>query len=96
MKKRTWLSALLAVALLVSMLVVPSASAAGNTAFTDITDPDQANAAEMLRLLFHPLGQRLYQPGRLHHGGRLRRRRWRELHGGYPPHHGRGRRFLPA
>ena len=51
MKKRTWLSALLAVALLVSMLVVPSASAAGNTAFTDITDPDQANAAEMLRLL---------------------------------------------
>ena len=51
MKKRTWLSALLAVALLVSMLVVPSASAAGNSAFTDITDPDQANAAEMLRLL---------------------------------------------
>lgn len=51
MKKRTWLSVLLAVALLVSMLVVPSASAAGNTAFTDITDPDQANAAEMLRLL---------------------------------------------
>ena len=51
MKKRTWLSALLAVALLVSMLVMPSASAAGNSAFTDITDPDQANAAEMLRLL---------------------------------------------
>ena len=51
MKKRTWLSALLAVALLVSMLVVPSASAAGNSAFTVITDPDQANSAEMLRLL---------------------------------------------
>ncbi len=51
MKKRTWLSALLAVALLVSVLVLPSASAAGGTAFTDINDPAQANAAEMLRLL---------------------------------------------
>lgn len=51
MKVRKWLSALLAVALLVGMMVLPSASAAGSTAFTDITDPDQANAAEMLRLL---------------------------------------------
>ena len=51
MNVRKWLSALLAVALLASMLVLPSASAAGNTAFTDITDPEQANAAELLRLL---------------------------------------------
>ncbi|WP_297290566.1 S-layer homology domain-containing protein [uncultured Flavonifractor sp.] len=51
MKVRKWLSTLLAAALLVGMMVLPPASAAGNSAFTDITDPAQANAAEMLRLL---------------------------------------------
>ena len=51
MKVRKWLSTLLAAALLVGMMILPPASAAGNSAFTDITDPAQANAAEMLRLL---------------------------------------------
>lgn len=51
MKVRKWLSALLAAALLAGMMILPPASAAGNSAFTDITDPAQANAAEMLRLL---------------------------------------------
>ena len=51
MKVRKWLSTLLVAALLVGMMILPPASAAGNSAFTDITDPAQANAAEMLRLL---------------------------------------------
>ena len=51
MKKRTWLSALLTAALLVGLLILPPAAAAGGSAFTDITDPAQADAAETLRLL---------------------------------------------
>lgn len=51
MNRKKWLSALLAAALLVGMFLFPTASAAGNSAFTDITDPNQANAAETLRLL---------------------------------------------
>ena len=50
MKVRKWLSGLLAAALLAGLLVLPS-SAAGKAGFSDITDPKQANAAEMLRLL---------------------------------------------
>lgn len=50
MKVRKWLSGLLVAALLAGLLILPS-SAAGKTGFTDITDPKQANAAEMLRLM---------------------------------------------
>lgn len=51
MKVRKWLSALLAAAILAGMLVLPSSAAAGGSGFTDITDPDQANAAELLRVM---------------------------------------------
>ena len=50
MNLRHWLSALLAVVLLAGMLVFPAA-AVGSSRFTDIPDPVQADAAEMLRLL---------------------------------------------
>ena len=51
MRLRKWLSALLAAAILAGMFLFPPASAAGNSAFTDIADAGQANAAETLRLL---------------------------------------------
>ena len=51
MRLRKWLSALLAAAILAGMLVLPPAAAAGKTGFTDITDPAQANAAELLRVM---------------------------------------------
>lgn len=51
MRLRKWLSALLAAAILTGMLVLPSAAAAGGSGFTDITDPNQANAAELLRVM---------------------------------------------
>lgn len=51
MRLRKWLSALLAAAILAGMLVLPPAAAAGKAGFTDITDPAQANAAELLRVL---------------------------------------------
>ena len=50
MNVRKWISALLAAAVLAGVMILPSA-AAGKGAFTDIADPAQANAAELLRQL---------------------------------------------
>ena len=51
MSARRFLSGLLAAATLAGMLVMAPASAAGGSAFSDITDPTVANAAETLRVL---------------------------------------------
>ena len=51
MRARRFLSGLLAAATLAGMLVMAPASAAGSSAFSDITDPATANAAETLRVL---------------------------------------------
>ena len=50
MKCKRILAGLLAAALLMSLMLLP-VSAAGSSAFTDIQDPDVAEAAEILRLL---------------------------------------------
>lgn len=51
MRFRRFLSGLLTAALVVGLLVLPPASAAGTSGFTDIADARTADAAEMLRLL---------------------------------------------
>lgn len=51
MRFRRFLSGLLSAALVVGLLVLPPASAAGTSGFTDIADARTADAAEMLRLL---------------------------------------------
>ena len=51
MRLRRFFSGVLAAALLVSLLVLPPASAAGTSGFTDIADAATADAAELLRLL---------------------------------------------
>ena len=51
MRFRRFLSGLLPAALVVGLLVLPPASAAGTSGFTDIADARTADAAEMLRLL---------------------------------------------
>ena len=51
MRFRRFLSGLLSAALVVGLLVLPPASAAGPSGFTDIADARTADAAEMLRLL---------------------------------------------
>ena len=51
MRFRRFLSGLLTAALVVGLLVLPPASAAGTCGFTDIADARTADAAEMLRLL---------------------------------------------
>ena len=65
MKLRRTLSLLLAAASLIGLLVLPS-SAAGNSAFADITDPAVAEAAEVLRLLgvVDGVGTGLFNPGK--------------------------------
>ena len=51
MRFRRFLSGLLTAALVAGLLVLPPASAAGTSGFTDIADARTADAAEMLRLL---------------------------------------------
>lgn len=51
MRFRRFLSGLLSAALVVGLLVLPPALAAGTSGFTDIADARTADAAEMLRLL---------------------------------------------
>lgn len=51
MRFRRFLSGLLSAALVVGLLALPPASAAGTSGFTDIADARTADAAEMLRLL---------------------------------------------
>ena len=51
MRFRRFLSGLLTAALVVGLLVLPQATAAGGSGFTDIADAHTADAAEMLRLL---------------------------------------------
>ena len=51
MRFRRFLSGLLSAALVVGLLVLPPASAAGTSGFTDIADARTADAAGMLRLL---------------------------------------------
>lgn len=51
MRFRRFLSGLLSAALVVGLLVLPPAPAAGTSGFTDIADARTADAAEMLRLL---------------------------------------------
>ena len=51
MRFRRFLSGLLSAALVVGLLVLPPASAAGTSGFPDIADARPADAAEMLRLL---------------------------------------------
>ena len=69
MKIKRFLAGLLSVALLCGLLtVVPASAAAGTTSvsgFTDITDPDVSEAAEVLRLLgvVNGTGGTLFNPG---------------------------------
>lgn len=65
MKLRRVLSLLLAAASLAALLVLPS-SAAGKSAFADITDPAVAEAAEVLRLLgvVDGIGTGIFNPGK--------------------------------
>ena len=51
MRVKQCISGLLAAALLAGLVALAPASAAGGSAFTDITDAAQANAAETLRVL---------------------------------------------
>ena len=65
MRVKRFLSGLLAAATLAGLLVMAPASAAGSTAFTDITDPATANAAETLRVLgvVDGTGGSVFDPG---------------------------------
>ena len=65
MSMKRFLALPLAGALLAGLLVLPAGAAEG-TAFTDITDPDVAEAAETLRLLgvVSGTGSGAFEPGR--------------------------------
>lgn len=65
MRLNRLISSLLAAALLAGLLFCAPASAAGSAAFTDITDPAVAEAAEMLRLLgvVNGTGGTAFNPG---------------------------------